>query len=75
MVNRILRLPDVRKATGLSRSTIYLRIKQGEFPEPIKLSERSIGWVASEIEDWVERRIAQSRGEAANDAQAVGTEQ
>lgn len=58
---RILRLPAVRRRTGLSRSSIYLRISQGRFPKPISLGERSVGWVESEVNDWLTRMIEASR--------------
>ena len=57
----ILRLSDVRSATGLSRSTIYLRIKQGNFPEPICLGARAVGWLEHEIQEWLRSRVAASR--------------
>ena len=57
----ILRLPEVKSRTGLPRSTIYLRISQGTFPLPISLGARSVGWIASEIEEWISHRITQSR--------------
>jgi prophage regulatory protein len=61
MRNRsILRRKQVETRTGLSRSTIYLRIKKGSFPKPIKLGERSVGWISSEIDDWVDDKV-QSR--------------
>ena len=58
---RILRLPAVRRRTGLSRSSIYLRISQGRFPKPISLGERAVGWVESEVNDWLTRMIEASR--------------
>ena len=58
---RILRLPGVRARTGLSRSTIYLRISQGRFPKPISLGERAVGWVESEVNEWLNRQIEASR--------------
>ena len=61
MINAILRLPDVKKYTGLSRSTIYLRIAQGNFPKQLSLGGRSIGWLQSEIEEWLSNKIAESR--------------
>lgn len=61
MINTILRLPDVKKHTGLSRSTIYLRIAQGDFPKPISLGGRSIGWLESEIEKWLSKKISQNK--------------
>lgn len=53
----ILRLPDVKARTGLSRSAIYAKLSSGAFPKPIKLGVRSIGFVASEIDDWIAERI------------------
>ena len=61
MTNAILRLPGVKKSTGLSRSSIYDKIKRGEFPEPVKLGERAVGWIEAEIEGWLGERIAASR--------------
>ncbi len=62
---RILRLPEVVARTGLSRSTIYLRLEQGRFPRPIALGGRAVGWIESEIDAWIRERIAESRGEDA----------
>ncbi len=59
---RIWRLPDVMAQTGLSRSTIYSFVSQKKFPAQIHLGPRSVGWVATEIEDWIEARIDESRG-------------
>ena len=50
MAQTILRFPLVRARTGLSRSTIYLKVSEGSFPRPISLSARSVGWVESEID-------------------------
>jgi len=61
MVTTILRLPIVKARTGLSRSTIYLRISEGSFPKPVSLGARSVGWIESEIQDWLEKRIKASR--------------
>jgi prophage regulatory protein len=58
MLRRILRLPQVEEATGESRSTIYKRISEGEFPKPVKLGAKSVGWVEDEIAEYNERRIA-----------------
>lgn len=53
----ILRLPQVKGHTGLSRSSIYAGIKAGTFPSPVKLGERAVGWTASSIEAWVQSRV------------------
>lgn len=49
----ILRLPEVKSRTGLSRSSIYIYIKKGLFPAPMKLGLRSVGWFESEIQNWI----------------------
>jgi len=58
---KFLRLPDVKARTGLSRSTIYLRISEGRFPKPVSLGSRAVGWVESEINDWLNQQIEASR--------------
>ena len=58
----ILRLPEVSSKTGLSRSTIYARIKADTFPMPIPLGARAMGFIDQEIDDWIEARIRESRG-------------
>ena len=65
MTHTILRLPAVRASTGLSRSTIYLRISQGTFPRPVSLGGRAVGWLEEEIQSWLAERIAASRKAAA----------
>ena len=55
----ILRRKQVESRTGLSCSTIYLRIKKGTFPKPIKLGERAVGWLESEIYDWLDEKMGQ----------------
>lgn len=57
MVNKILRLPIVKSLTGLSRSTIYIRISKGSFPKQIDLGPRAVGWLESEILEWIDERI------------------
>ncbi|MDX2470964.1 MAG: AlpA family transcriptional regulator [SAR324 cluster bacterium] len=61
MSHKILRLPTVKEYTGLSRSTIYLRISKNEFPHPISLGGRSVGWLENEINEWLEIKIKASR--------------
>ncbi len=61
MANMILRLPAVKTRTGLSRSTIYLRVAEGKFPKPVSLGARAIGWIDNEVEAWLTGQIEQSR--------------
>jgi len=61
MVNIILRLPTVKTRTGLSRSSIYLRISKGDFPSSISLGGRAVGWLESDIERWLDEKIISSQ--------------
>ena len=61
MSHTILRLPQVKKRTGLSRSSIYLRMAHGEFPESISLGGRSVGWLEQDVDEWILERIEESR--------------
>lgn len=56
---RTIRLKDVIDSTGIARSTIYKLIGEGVFPKPVPLIGRSVGWVESEVHEWIRGRIAQ----------------
>ena len=58
---KILRRPQVETRTGLSRSTIYAKIYANDFPKSIRLGRRAVGWLESEIDDWVMAQIRRSR--------------
>lgn len=51
-VDQILRMPDVVRLTGLSRSSIYRMIAEGEFPAPVRLRRQAVGWKASAVQRW-----------------------
>ena len=53
----VLRRKQVEARTGLSRSTIYDGMKEGIFPKSIQLGARSVGWIESEIDDWLAARV------------------
>ena len=58
---KILRLPAVITMLGVSKPTIYLWIKRGRFPAPLKIGQKASGWLLSDIESWIaERAIARS---------------
>lgn len=63
MTNRILRLQEVKEVSGLSRSSIYLGMKDGTFPQSIQLGTRMVGWSASEIDAWIEEKLNQKHRE------------
>jgi len=54
---RVIREPEVRRRTGLSHSTIWIMRNAGEFPQPVKLGPRALGWVEHEIDAWLEKRV------------------
>jgi len=58
---QILKLIEVKETTGLSSSTIYRLVSRSQFPQQIKLSERSSGWLKSEVDQWLQERIEASR--------------
>ena len=64
----ILRIKVVQRRTGLGRSTIYDRISKGTFPRQISLGARAVGWIDSEIDQWVNVQISHSRGESTGTA-------
>lgn len=53
MNNKFLRIPQVMELTGLAKSTVWLWVKQGKLPSPIKLSTRVTVWKQSDIEEWI----------------------
>jgi prophage regulatory protein len=57
----ILRLPQVKERTALSRSSIYGMIKAGSFPKQVSLGPRAVGFLRSEIDAWIGSRISASR--------------
>ena len=57
----VLRLPDVKSQTGLSRSAIYQRIAEDNFPKQINLGGRAVGWLESDIQNWIKECLAESR--------------
>lgn len=57
---RLLRLPELKTRCGLSRSTIYQRIKDGNFPPAISLGVRTVAWLESDIDRWIADQIQSS---------------
>ncbi len=61
----ILRRTQVQARTGISRSGIYQKMADGEFPKSISLGPRAVGWLESSIDDWIQGRIDLSSKEGA----------
>ena len=60
--NKLLRLPEVKATTGLSKSSIYARISDGTFPKQIPLGPRLVVWVESDIQNWIAEQVSAARG-------------
>lgn len=63
--NKLIRFSEAQHRTGYGKSWIYKLIAQGRFPKPVKIGSRSIAFVESEVDEWINQRIAESRGEVA----------
>jgi len=61
MSKAILRLNATLAKTGLSRSVLYSEISKGNIPKQISLSERSVGFLESEVDNWIDERVKASR--------------
>ncbi len=61
-IMRLLRKSDVEKKVGLKRSTISLMVARGEFPKPMKISQRVIAWLESDIDDWIQAKVGKDVG-------------
>ena len=62
--DRLLRRAEVEARTGLSTTTIYRMMREGQFPVPVKISKKAVRWPASEIEAWL-ASLPRATGEAA----------
>lgn len=58
---RFLRLTEVQNRVPFSRSTIYLKVSRGEFPQPHNLGARAVAWLESDIDEWIASRIDKGR--------------
>ena len=53
---KLVRMPEVVEATGLSKRTVEKWCRDGRFPAPVRLSARAIAWRVSDVEEWIESR-------------------
>lgn len=70
-----LRRRDVQARTGLPQSSLYYLIAKGDFPKPIKLGAHRVAWMKSEVEQWMDSRIAMTRGGPGSPQPAPDTKQ
>jgi prophage regulatory protein len=59
--HKLLRLPEVKESTGLSKSSIYARISEGTFPKQIPLGPRLVVWVETDIQNWIAEQVSAAR--------------
>ncbi|HAU4332949.1 AlpA family transcriptional regulator [Citrobacter freundii] len=64
-IKRFIRVPEVLNRVGFSRTTLYERIKEGNFPDREKIGPRCVAFVESEIDEWIETTIRNSRQNSA----------
>ena len=58
-MTRFIRRPTVEDQTGLSRSTIYMLMQNGQFPKPVRIGGRAVAWPEAEVEAWLNARLAE----------------
>lgn len=66
---RFERIGAVLARVGLSRTSIHRMVKAGTFPKPIPISEGAVAWLSSDVDKWMEDRIAAARGEMIHEAE------
>jgi len=54
MSHRVIRRREVETLTGIPRSTLYAKIAIGDFPAPIKIGQRAVGWIEAEVHEWLD---------------------
>lgn len=59
VVRHIIRLGEVIRVTGLSRTSVYRLMSQGKFPRSVPISQGSVGWIEAEVADYISARIAE----------------
>lgn len=65
MSQTLIRMPETMRRTGYGKAWLYRLINQNKFPKPVKIGSRAIAFVESEVDDWINQRIAESRKEVA----------
>nr|WP_315425894.1 AlpA family transcriptional regulator [uncultured Albidiferax sp.] len=58
--DRLIRLPEVLRLTGMCRSALYDQMARGQFPRSIKIGQRAASWSARAVHEWIARRVDES---------------
>ena len=56
---RILRVQDVLRQLGISKTALYNMLAAGDFPKQIRMGPKSVGWLAHEVDAWLAARMAE----------------
>ena len=59
LTKKFIKLPTVMDLTGYRRTSIYQKVAEGTFPAPVKLGPRAVGWLSTEIDAWIDERVAE----------------
>ena len=59
MSYHIIRMKEVMAKAGIARTNLWRQVKDGQFPAPVSLGARAVGWVESEVDAWIESKIAE----------------
>src|SRR5262245_39261154 len=70
-VQNILRMPQVKAATGLGQSHIYQLMSEGRFPRPVKLANQAVGWLENEVAEWQQSLVRAEGGWSPRDRKRV----
>lgn len=62
---RLIRITEVEDTVGLTKGAIYGRIRRGEFPSPVRVGDRAVRWLESEIQSWIADRVREAEQDAA----------
>jgi prophage regulatory protein len=57
-IERLIRIGEVKRLTGVSTATLYRKMAAKEFPRPVRLGAAARAWPLSEVQDWIAGRIA-----------------
>lgn len=69
----LIRLAEVRRRTGLSRSSIYAAIAAGDFPKPVNIGVRSVAWPESAVQRWITAKISTAQKFETETVSVTGT--
>ncbi len=70
LADRLLTRAEVERRTGLARTSVYRLMREGAFPEPLRVGRTAVRWPASEIEAWISSR-PRAHGDGVNRAGKV----